>query len=144
MKTLATKTKLKRKSMTVAMTAAALLFAASVSGTLVGVSFAQAPATTTKPAPATTAPATKPALVPPAPAAATAAPASAPAKAAAPAAAVAPASAVTPQTPATPAARAAAGTAGKMQVTPGGVKYEDQIVGAGAVAKTGQTVTVFV
>ena len=159
------KTKLMPKLMHKSASLAAMLFAT----VLVGASFAQAPATATKPAatapavaaPAaatTTAPAAKPALVVPAPAAVPAAssataPAAAPAKAAAPVTAaptaaptaVAPAAAVTmqpAQTTASPAARAAASTAGRIQVTPGGVKYEDLIVGAGATAKAGQTVTV--
>lgn len=122
---------------------------------------AQAPNTATKPA------ASAPAVAPPkaavvlapapaavAPAAAPAAPASAPAApakapvAAAPAAAAptiaAPAATAQPAASAAPAVRAAtaAGAAGKIQVTPGGVKYEDVVTGTGAVAKTGQTVTV--
>lgn len=122
---------------------------------------AQAPNTATKPAaaaPAVAPPkaavvlapapaAVAPAAAPAAPASATAAPAKAPV-AAAPAAAAptiaAPAATAQPAASAAPAVRAAtaAGAAGKIQVTPGGVKYEDVVTGTGAVAKTGQTVTV--
>ena len=112
---------------------------------------AQAPNTATKPA------ASAPAVAPPkaavvlapapaavAPAAAPAAPASAPAAPAKAPVAAAPAAAAQPAASAAPAVRAAtaAGAAGKIQVTPGGVKYEDVVTGTGAVAKTGQTVTV--
>lgn len=116
--------------------AAVLLFACMASTVT-----AQAPSTATKPAAG--APASAPAkaiVIAPAPA-----PVAAPAPAAVAPAVSAPAPAPAPAAAAAqPAARAvgAATAASKIQVTAGGVKYEDVVTGTGAVAKAGQTVTV--
>lgn len=125
--------KLTRLNSTPTKLAALVVFAC-----LTGNVTAQAPTAATKPGAAV------PTGAPPK--AAVAAPAPAPAQAQAPAT-VAPAATATQQpaqATSAPAARAvgAASTAGKMQVTPGGVKYEDILIGTGAVAKAGQTVTV--